>query len=75
MNTAPSSQPVSWTDQAIYQRIVDAAPHPDAEQAVVEVEIKHARRAIGAHSAYATFEDYGDAEGYKKWLEQPSQDA
>ena len=32
--------------------------------------IKHARRAIGAHSAYATFEDYGDAEGYKKWLEQ-----
>jgi len=31
--------------------------------------IKHARRVIGAHPAYATFEDYGDADGYKKWLE------
>jgi len=27
--------------------------------------IKHARRAIGAHTAYARFEDYGDAEGYR----------
>jgi hypothetical protein len=32
--------------------------------------IKHARRVIGAHPRYAMFEDYGDAEGYKKWLEQ-----
>ena len=32
--------------------------------------IKHARRMIGAHPLYATFEDYGDAEGYRKWLEQ-----
>lgn len=30
--------------------------------------IKHARRVIGAHSRYATFEDYGDAEGFKKRL-------
>jgi len=32
--------------------------------------IKHARRVIGAHPRYAFFEDYGDAEGYRKWLEQ-----
>jgi hypothetical protein len=32
--------------------------------------IKHARRVIGAHPRYALFEDYGDAEGYRKWLEQ-----
>jgi hypothetical protein len=32
--------------------------------------IKHARRVVGAHPKYASFEDYGDAEGYKKWLEQ-----
>lgn len=32
--------------------------------------IKHARRMIGAHSRYAMFEDYGDAEGYQKWLKQ-----
>ena len=32
--------------------------------------IKHARRVIGAHGHYASFEDYGDAEGYRKWLEQ-----
>jgi hypothetical protein len=32
--------------------------------------IKHARRVMGAHSRYATFEDYGDAEGYRKWLKQ-----
>jgi hypothetical protein len=32
--------------------------------------IKHARRVIGTHSRYALFEDYGDAEGYRKWLEQ-----
>ena len=32
--------------------------------------IKHAKRVIGAHPGYAMFEDYGDAEGYKKWLEQ-----
>ncbi len=31
--------------------------------------IKHARRAIGAHPAYATFEDYGDADGYRKLSE------
>jgi hypothetical protein len=28
--------------------------------------IKHARRAIGAHAAYAQFEDYGDADGYRR---------
>ncbi len=32
--------------------------------------IKHARRAIGAHSRYALFDDYGDAEGYQKRLEE-----
>jgi hypothetical protein len=32
--------------------------------------IKHARRVMGAHSRYAMFEDYGDAEGYRKWLKQ-----
>ncbi len=31
--------------------------------------IKHARRLIGAHAHYATFEDYGDAEGYRRRLE------
>jgi hypothetical protein len=30
--------------------------------------IKHARRLIGAHTYYATFEDYGDAEGYRRRL-------
>ena len=32
--------------------------------------IKHARRVVGAHSAYARFEDYGDAEGYRKLEEE-----
>ncbi len=32
--------------------------------------IKHARRVIGAHPRYVTFEDYGDAEGYRSRLEQ-----
>jgi hypothetical protein len=32
--------------------------------------IKHARRMIGAHPHYAQFEDYGDADGYRKWLAQ-----
>ena len=32
--------------------------------------IKHARRLIGAHACYATFEDYGDAEGYRRRLEE-----
>ena len=32
--------------------------------------IKHARRVIGAHPRYATFEDYGDADGYRKRLAQ-----
>ncbi len=27
--------------------------------------IKHARRVVGAHAAYARFEDYGDAEAYR----------
>ncbi|MCZ7642495.1 MAG: hypothetical protein M5U33_06960 [Pseudorhodoplanes sp.] len=27
--------------------------------------IKHARRVIGAHARYATFDDYGDAENYQ----------
>ncbi len=30
--------------------------------------IKHAQRTIGAHSRYAKFEDYGDAEAYRKQL-------
>jgi hypothetical protein len=32
--------------------------------------IKHARRVIGAHPRYAAFEDFGDADGYRKWLAQ-----
>ncbi len=32
--------------------------------------IKHARRVIGAHPRYAMFEDYGDADGYRKRLER-----
>jgi hypothetical protein len=32
--------------------------------------IKHARRVIGAHPQYPVFEDYGDVEGYRKWLER-----
>ena len=31
--------------------------------------IKHARRLIGAHARYAVFADYGDAEGFKKSLQ------
>ena len=30
--------------------------------------IKHARRAVGAHARYAGFEDYGDAEGFRRDL-------
>lgn len=37
--------------------------------------IKHARRVIGAHGQYAAFEDYGDADGYRKWLETFRKDA
>jgi hypothetical protein len=36
--------------------------------------IKHVRRVIGAHSRYATFEDYGDADGYRKRQEQFAKD-
>lgn len=32
--------------------------------------IKHARRVIGAHAAYAAFEDFGDAEGYRAALKR-----
>jgi hypothetical protein len=32
--------------------------------------VKHARRLIGAHAYYAAFEDYGDAEGYRRRLEE-----
>ncbi len=32
--------------------------------------IKHARRVIGAHPRYATFQDYGDVDGYRRWLAQ-----
>ncbi len=32
--------------------------------------IKHARRVISAHAEYATFEDYGDAEGYRQRIER-----
>ena len=31
--------------------------------------IKHARRAIGTHARYAGFEDYGDAEGFRRDLD------
>ena len=31
--------------------------------------IKHARRTIGSHARYAGFEDYGDAEGFRRDLE------
>ncbi|MBL9033466.1 MAG: hypothetical protein JNN33_01810 [Rhodospirillaceae bacterium] len=30
--------------------------------------IKHARRVIGTHARYADFEDYGDAEGFRRDL-------
>lgn len=30
--------------------------------------IKHARRVIGSHARYATFDDYGDGEGYQERL-------
>ena len=32
--------------------------------------IKHARRVANIHSRYSKFIDYGDAQGYKKYLEQ-----
>jgi hypothetical protein len=32
--------------------------------------IKHARRVIGAHVQYAEFDDYGDAEAYRKRRQQ-----
>jgi len=32
--------------------------------------IKHARRVIGSHPRYATFDDYGDAESYHKRAEE-----
>lgn len=32
--------------------------------------IKHARRMAGAHAAYAGFEDYGDADGYRELIER-----
>jgi hypothetical protein len=31
--------------------------------------IKHARRIVGAHARYAVFADYGDADGFKKSLQ------
>jgi hypothetical protein len=31
--------------------------------------IKHARRLVGAHARYAVFADYGDADGFKKSLQ------
>jgi hypothetical protein len=31
--------------------------------------IKHARRVVGTHPRYANFEDYGDAHGFRKRLE------
>jgi hypothetical protein len=36
--------------------------------------IKHARRVIGAHPGYAMFEDYGDADGYRKRQQQLQKD-
>jgi hypothetical protein len=32
--------------------------------------IKHARRVIGAHALYASFDDYGDADSYRARLER-----
>lgn len=32
--------------------------------------IKHARRMMGAHARYAGFEDYGDAEGFRRDLDE-----
>lgn len=32
--------------------------------------IKHARRVIGTHARYATFDDYGDGEGYQQRLDE-----
>ena len=36
--------------------------------------IKHARRMVGAHSAYTMFEDYGDGSGYRKLVDQLQDD-
>jgi hypothetical protein len=36
--------------------------------------IKHARRVIGTHARYASFDDYGDAEGYQKRLAELRED-
>jgi hypothetical protein len=35
--------------------------------------IKHARRAIGAHPRYSMFEDFGDAEAYRRRIESMEQ--
>ncbi len=32
--------------------------------------IKHARRVVGAHPHYVSFEDYGDAEGFRKLMQK-----
>lgn len=32
--------------------------------------IKHARRVLGTHAAYMSFEDYGDASGYRALVEK-----
>jgi hypothetical protein len=36
--------------------------------------IKHARRMIGAHARYATFDDYGEGEGYQQRLVERRKD-
>lgn len=36
--------------------------------------IKHARRVIGTHARYATFDDYGDGEGYQQRLAERRKD-
>jgi hypothetical protein len=42
----------------------------DHKDPVIGGRTQHARRVIGAHPGYAAFMDYGDADGYRKWLEQ-----
>ena len=36
--------------------------------------IKHARRVIGSHARYAMFDDYGNAEGYRRRLDELRKD-
>ena len=40
------------------------------DQAFPILHTREVREHAGAHPGYAAFMDYGDADGYRKWLEQ-----